>query len=129
MAGPSDGRAPDERYPAARRPPAGGRGAPAQETVSAQVSKIILQLFVAGRTPRAERAIAVLRRICERELAGYDCDTQIIDVLAQPEQAEARKILATPTLIKEYPHPPRRIIGDLGADPRELLAALNLPPE
>lgn len=101
----------------------------AHEIASAEVSKIVLQLFVAGRTPRAERAIAVLRRICERELAGYECDTMIIDVLAEPEQAEARKILATPTLIKEYPHPARRIIGDLAADPRELLAALNLPPE
>lgn len=102
---------------------------PAQKIASAAVSKIVLQLFVAGLTPRAERAIAVLRRICDRELAGYDCEIVIVDVLADPEQAEARKILATPTLIKEFPLPQRRIIGDLAADPRELLAALNLPPE
>jgi circadian clock protein KaiB len=93
------------------------------------VSKIVLQLFVAGRTPRSERAIAVLRHLCERELAGFACEMQIVDVLADPAQAEARKILATPTLIKEQPLPQRRIIGDLSADPRELLSALNLPPE
>lgn len=90
--------------------------------------KIVLHLYVAGRTPRAERAIATLHRIRERELAGYDCELVIVDVLAEPQLAEARKILATPTLIKELPAPPRRIIGDLGADPVELLTALNLPP-
>lgn len=94
-----------------------------------EVSKIILQLYVAGRTPRAERAIAVLRHLCERELAGHPVELTITDVLADPEQAEARKILATPTLIKEQPLPQRRVIGDLSGDPRELLAALNLPPE
>lgn len=93
------------------------------------VETIILHLYVAGRTPRAERAIATLRRICERELAAFTCDLRIVDVLADPRQAEARKILATPTLIKEHPAPARRIIGDLGADPAELLAALNLPPQ
>lgn len=92
------------------------------------MEKIVLHLFIAGRTTRAERAIATLRRICEHELAGFECELQVVDVLADPQQAEARKILATPTLIKELPHPQRRIIGDLGGDPRELLAALNLPP-
>ncbi|HMQ35463.1 MAG TPA: circadian clock KaiB family protein [Chloroflexaceae bacterium] len=90
--------------------------------------KIVLHLYVAGRTPRAERAIATLRAICERELAAYACELLITDVLADPQRAEAYKILATPTLIKEQPAPVRRIIGDLGADPAELLAALSLPP-
>lgn len=89
---------------------------------------IVLQLFIAGRTPRSERAITTLRRICEQDLAGYDCRLEIVDVLADPAQAEARKILATPTLIKAQPDPQRRVIGDLGANPQELLAALNLPP-
>ena len=96
--------------------------------MSTAVVKIVLHLYVAGRTPRAERAIATLRHICERELANFECDLVIVDVLADPQLAEARKILATPTLIKEQPAPSRRIIGDLGADPAELLAALNLPP-
>ncbi|MFV9504792.1 MAG: circadian clock KaiB family protein [Oscillochloridaceae bacterium umkhey_bin13] len=90
--------------------------------------KIVLHLYVAGRTPRAERAVATLRQICDRELASYECDLFITDVLSDPQLAEERKILATPTLIKEQPAPTRRIIGDLGADPAELLAALNLPP-
>lgn len=122
-------RATDGPRPRAAYGSQGGAASQAQKIASADVSKIVLQLFVAGRTPRAERAVAVLRRICERELAGYDCELVVVDVLADPEQAEVRKIIATPTLIKEFPLPQRRIIGDLAADPRELLAALNLPPE
>lgn len=92
------------------------------------MSKIVLQLYIAGRTPRSERAITVLRRLCEHELAAYECEFTIIDVLADPTQAEVHKILATPTLIKEQPLPQRRVIGDLAADPAEILNALNLPP-
>ncbi len=97
-------------------------------TASVSVTRIVLQLYIAGRTPRSERAIAVLRRLCEHELAAYECDFSIIDVLADPAQAETHKILATPTLIKEQPLPQRRVIGDLAADPSEVLNALNLPP-
>ncbi len=92
------------------------------------MDKIVLHLYIAGRTPHAERAVATLRTICERELAGYECDLLVTDVLHDPQQAEEQKILATPTLIKLQPQPARRIIGDLGADPTALLTALNLPP-
>jgi circadian clock protein KaiB len=72
----------------------------------------VLKLFVTGKTPRAELAIANIRRICEEELKGqYKLD--IIDVLEHPELAEDEKILATPTLIKQLPPPLRRVIGDL----------------
>ncbi|MGQ9925565.1 MAG: circadian clock KaiB family protein [Chloroflexaceae bacterium] len=92
------------------------------------MTRIVLQLYIAGYTPRSERAISLLRRLCEHELAAYECDFSIIDVLADPVQAEIHKILATPTLIKEQPLPQRRVIGDLSADPSEVLSALNLPP-
>lgn len=73
-----------------------------------------LRLFVAGRNARSERAIANLRRICQEDLGGQ-CDFSIIDVLQHPQEAEAEKILATPTLIKTEPLPIRRFIGDLSA--------------
>jgi circadian clock protein KaiB len=92
------------------------------------VSKIVLQLYIAGHTPRAERAIGTLRRMIESELAGYECDLTIIDVLANPQQAEDQKILATPTLIKSSPPPYRRVIGDLSSV-TDLLQVLNLPPK
>ncbi len=90
------------------------------------MSIIVLQLFIAGRTPRTEHAIATLRQLIELRLTGYPCELVIVDVLTDPQQAEERHILATPTLIKVAPLPQRRIIGDL-ADADGLLAALSLP--
>ncbi|MEF3274855.1 MAG: circadian clock KaiB family protein [Chloroflexus sp.] len=92
------------------------------------MSKIVLHLYIAGQTPRAERAISTLRQMIEHDLAGYDCELTIIDVLAHPQQAEEQKILATPTLIKSSPLPYRRVIGDLSSV-KDLLNVLNLPPQ
>jgi circadian clock protein KaiB len=86
----------------------------------------ILRLFISGSTPRAERAIANLRRLCEEEFAGC-YELQVIDVLEHPELAEEERILATPTLIKQLPPPLRRVIGDL-SDRDKVLLGLNLMP-
>jgi circadian clock protein KaiB len=90
------------------------------------LSKYLLKLYVTGSSPRAETAIANLRRICEEELGGqYALD--IIDVLEHPESAESDKILATPTLIKQLPPPLRRVIGDL-SDKDKVLLGLEVRP-
>jgi circadian clock protein KaiB len=84
----------------------------------------ILRLYVMGRTPRSQQAVANIRRICEEELQGrYQLD--VIDVLERPQLAEDEKILATPTLVKELPPPLRRIIGDL-SDKELVLMGLDL---
>jgi circadian clock protein KaiB len=87
----------------------------------------ILKLYVTGRTPRAEKAIANLRRICEEELHGQ-YELNIIDVLEHPQLAEDEKILATPTLIKRLPPPLRRVIGDL-SDKEKVLLGLDVWPD
>ena len=79
-----------------------------------------LKLYVTGRTPRSERAIANMRHICEVELGGQ-YDLIIIDVLEDPQLAEDEKILATLTLVKELPAPLRRLIGDLSDNEKVLL--------
>lgn len=89
------------------------------------MSKYVLRLYVTGRSPRSEHAIANLKHLCEEELKDYTVD--IIDVLEQPQLAENEKIMATPTLIKELPPPLRRIIGDLSATDQVLLG-LDLYP-
>jgi circadian clock protein KaiB len=86
----------------------------------------VLKLYVTGATPRANLAIANLRRICEQELQG-DYELQIIDVLEHPQLAEDERILATPTLIKQLPPPLRRVIGDL-SDSEKVLLGLELRP-
>jgi circadian clock protein KaiB len=80
----------------------------------------LLKLYVTGTSPRAEVAIANLRRICEQELGGQ-YELEIIDVLEHPQVAEDDKILATPTLIKQLPPPLRRVIGDLSDKAKVLL--------
>jgi circadian clock protein KaiB len=91
------------------------------------VADYLLKLYVTGRTPRSEKAIANLRRICDEELHGQ-YEMQIIDVLEHPQLAEDEKILATPTLIKRLPPPLRRVIGDL-SDTEKVLLGLDVWPE
>ncbi len=73
----------------------------------------VLTLYIAGQTPRSERAISNLRHLCEKFFSYGEYEMNIVDVLEQPDVAERLKILATPMLVKELPPPSRRIIGDL----------------
>lgn len=90
------------------------------------MSKYLLKLYVTGKTPRSERAIANLKKICEEELQNQ-YEMIIIDILERPQLAEEEKILATPTLIKQLPPPLRRIIGDL-SDKEKVLLGLDILP-
>ena len=90
------------------------------------MTKILLKLYVTGQTPKSERAIVNMRRICEGELGGQ-YELVIIDVLERPQLAEDEKVLATPTLTKELPLPLRRIIGDL-SDSDKVLLGLDIQP-
>lgn len=91
-----------------------------------EYQKYLLKLYITGHTPRSERAIRNLRRICEEELSGK-YEMRVSDILEQPQLAEDEKILATPTLIKALPPPLRRIIGDL-SDTEKVLVGLDLLP-
>lgn len=88
------------------------------------MTEYVLKLYVTGKTPRSERAISNLQRICEEELSHL-YEMRVIDVLERPQLAEDEKIIATPTLIKELPPPLRRIIGDL-SDTEKVLLGLDL---
>jgi circadian clock protein KaiB len=92
-----------------------------------ELATYVLRLYVTGTSPRAQVAIANLRRICDQDLHGQ-YDLEIIDVLEHPEVAESEKILATPTLIKQLPPPLRRVIGDL-SDKEKVLLGLEVRPD
>src|SRR5437763_1000259 len=86
-------------------PPAPGRARPHAGTArGTKMPKYLLKLYITGQTPRSQRAIDNLRRICEDELSGQ-YEMQVIDVLERPQLAEDEKILATPTVVKELPVP------------------------
>lgn len=82
---------------------------------------IRLTLYVAGDTPRSQRAIANLRRVITDELV-LEYDLRVIDVIEDPDAAESARILTTPTLIKDDPAPARRVTGDLSDSGRVIVA-------
>ncbi len=89
-----------------------------------QGAEFTFKLYITGKTQRSEQAILNLRKICD-EILTDQCEITVIDILEAPELAETKKIIATPTLVKETPLPMRRIIGDL-SDLEKVLFGLGL---
>ena len=71
-----------------------------------------MRLFVAGATARSHQAVLRVRELCEAEL-NDNCTLEVIDIYQQPALARTNQIVATPTLIIEFPKPMRRFIGSL----------------
>jgi len=76
------------------------------------MGKYVLRLYVAGATDRSRRALARARHLCDVELHGQ-CELEVIDIYQQPILARDGQIIATPTLVKVFPLPVRRLIGTL----------------
>ena len=85
-----------------------------------------LRLYVAGQTPKALRAFANLRQICEDHLAGR-YKIEVIDLLEEPQLGQGDQILALPTLVRKLPAPIKKIIGDLSNTER-VLVGLDIRP-
>ena len=86
--------------------------AAAKSLAARPAGKYVLRLFVAGATARSHEAVLRVRQLCEAELKG-NCKLEVIDIYQQPKLARENQIVATPTLIKEFPLPVRRFIGNL----------------
>ncbi len=97
---------------------------PAKPPALRRQDKYVLRLFVAGATIRSHQAILRVRQLCETEL-NDNCKLEVIDIYQQPRLARANQIVATPTLIIEFPPPLRRFIGNL-ANITGLFVELNL---
>ena len=74
--------------------------------------KHILRLYVAGATDRSRQAVLRARQLCEAELKDNYL-LEVIDVYQQPILARDGQIVATPTLVRDFPRPVRRFIGNL----------------
>jgi circadian clock protein KaiB len=83
-----------------------------------------LKLYIAGSSTRSERAVHHIEQI-QAQWASLSLEIHVVDVLQNPAAAEAAHIIATPTLVREYPQPERRIIGDL-SDLDMVLRVLNI---
>lgn len=72
----------------------------------------VLRLFVSGNTPATEQTLKVLHQLLENHLHS-PYTLKVIDIFKHPEQAEINHVSATPTLVRAWPHPVRRIVGEL----------------
>jgi len=94
------------------------------ETESAPRGGYVLRLFVAGMTARSMRAVENIRALCERYLRGA-YELEVINLYEHPSLASGEHIIASPTCVREFPLPPRRVIGDMSNSAR-VLAGLDL---
>lgn len=94
------------------------------ETAITVKGKYILRLFVTGILPNSARAIVNINTICELYLKDK-YELEIIDIYQQPSLALSEKIIAIPVLIRKFPLPEVRLIGDL-SDIGKVLKGLHL---
>jgi circadian clock protein KaiB len=85
-----------------------------------------LRLYVAGQTAKSAAALKNLQQLCETHLAGRYA-IEVIDLLVNPKLAAGDQILAVPTLVRKFPEPIRKIIGDLSNEER-VLVGLDVKP-
>ena len=85
-----------------------------------------LRLYIAGNTPKSVTALRNLKKYCEEHLKDKYV-IEVVDLLIQPQLAEGDQILAVPTLVRKFPEPIRKIIGDLSNE-EKVLVGLNIRP-
>jgi circadian clock protein KaiB len=87
----------------------------------------VLRLYIAGNNVRSRTAVENIRKICEENLNGrYELD--IIDIYQVKLKNQVDLVIAAPTLVKQLPLPPRRIIGDM-TNKDKILIGLDLLPK
>jgi circadian clock protein KaiB len=84
----------------------------------------ILQLYITGVSPNSVRAINNTRAICDKYLQGR-YKLEVIDVYQHPVLASTEQIIAIPLLIKLFPLPVRRLIGNM-SDTDKVLKGLEI---
>lgn len=98
----------------------------AAKTAKSAKSELQLRLYIAGNTSRSAAALQNLKRLCETHFAGR-YSIEIVDLLVNPKLAAGDQILAVPTLVRKFPVPMRKIIGDLSNEER-VLVGLDVRP-
>lgn len=92
--------------------------------VADQEIKYALRLFITGASPRSVLAVGNIKQICEKHLKGR-YELKIIDIYQQPQLAAKEQIIAAPTLVKKFPMPHKKLIGDM-SDTKNVLRGLEI---
>jgi circadian clock protein KaiB len=74
--------------------------------------RLLLRLYIAGNAPNSLAAITNATTMCEERFAAA-YKIEIVDMLAHPGRALIDHVIVTPTLIRLFPLPARRIVGNL----------------
>ena len=85
-----------------------------------------LRLYIAGQTPKSILSLKNITKYCKEHLEGK-YTIEIVDLLVNPRLAEGDQIFAIPTLVRKFPVPLRKIIGDLSNE-EKVLVGLNIRP-
>jgi circadian clock protein KaiB len=86
--------------------------------------KYVLRLYISGTIPNSARAVVNIKAICENYLKNR-YELEIIDIYQHPALASTEEIVAVPLLIKKFPLPEERMVGDL-SNTEEVLKGLSL---
>jgi circadian clock protein KaiB len=87
----------------------------------------VFRVFVSGHNTNTATTLQLLHKILQQShLHPYTL--KIIDVLKDPDQAESNQITATPTLVRVWPLPMRRIVGNFD-DTERILNILTVVEE
>ena len=84
----------------------------------------VFRLYITGASPNSSRAVANLKNFFDKYLKSR-YELQIIDVYQQPHVAKTVDIIALPLLIRKFPLPERRLIGDM-SNIEKMLLSLSL---
>ncbi|MBR8830205.1 MAG: Circadian clock protein KaiB [Chroococcopsis gigantea SAG 12.99] len=71
----------------------------------------ILRLFVSGNNASTKHTLEAIHQILEQELR-HPYTLKVIDVSQHPDQAESNHVSAIPTLVRVWPEPVKRIVGE-----------------
>lgn len=96
------------------------------DSQSLDAHSYVLRLFVSGHSVATEQTLKSLHQLLEDSLR-HPYTLKVIDVFKHPELAEADQISATPTLLRVWPQPVRRIVGDMNNI--EQVLRILAPPE
>ena len=84
----------------------------------------MLRLWVSSAAPLSARAVVNTRAFCEEHMPGR-YELEILSIADNVERAAGDEIIAAPTLLRVWPLPVRRFIGDM-SNPARLLDGLDL---
>lgn len=86
----------------------------------------MFQLYVAGATPKSTQAITNLKQALDSLFDGA-YELKVIDIYQEPGKSRTAGVAAVPLLIREYPLPAQRLVGDFSSAVRiqSLLGGCN----